>query len=371
VQLGPLLRYLADRQGSDLHLKVPSPPVVRLHGALTQVPGAPGLRPGDTERFADEILGEDEARRRELAEQGETDLAYTLPGVGRFRVSVFRQRGSVSIAMRLVAGEPPSLEELNLPPAVATLAEEERGIILVTGTTGSGKSTTLASIIDRINRRSHKHVVSIEDPIEILHRDRLSIINQREVGQDTPSFAEALRRVLRQDPDVIMIGEIRDLATMETALAAAETGHLVLSTLHTLDASETVHRIIDFFPLHQHKQVRSILAGVLRGIVSQRLVPRADGRGRVPAVEVMVTTGRARDFIVDEEKTDRLHQVIAEGEYYGMQTFDQSLFGFVTEGAITLEQAMKAASSPHDFKLMLDSGAARRHIPDPGAVQAA
>jgi twitching motility protein PilT len=276
-------------------------------------------------------------------------------------VNIFRQRGSVSIVLRVVPFKVMSVEDLQLPPAVANLADEERGIVLVTGTTGSGKSTTLAAMIDRINRTSHKHVVTIEDPIEMLHVDRGSLINQREVGLDTESFASALRRVLRQDPDVIMIGEIRDLVTMETALSAAETGHLVLSTMHTLDATETVNRAIGFFPLHQQQQVRAMLAGTLRGVISQRLVRTADGHGRVPACEVMITTGRARDMILNADDTGRLSEVIRDGEFYGMQTFDQSLFDHVTAGRVPLSAAMDAASSPHDFKLMLDAGAARRN----------
>jgi twitching motility protein PilT len=253
-----------------------------------------------------------------------------------------------------------SVEELQLPEVVGRLADEERGIIFVTGTTGSGKSTTLAAMIDRINRTSHKHVVTIEDPIELLHQDRGSLINQREVGQDTESFSSALRRVLRQDPDVIMIGEIRDLVTMETALSAAETGHLVLSTMHTLDATETVNRAIGFFPLHQQQPVRAMLAGTLRGVVSQRLVRTADGTGRVPACEVLVTTGRAKDMILNPDDTGRLHEIIRDGDFYGMQTFDQSLFDHVVAGRVTIAAAMEAASKPHDFKLMLDAGVARR-----------
>jgi twitching motility protein PilT len=361
-ELGPLLAYAIERGASDLHLKVPARPIVRVNGALEQVPGQQPLRPDDTERFADELLRGHDAKREEFAQGGETDLSHAREGVGRFRVNVFRQRGSVSIVLRVVPFRVLGVEELSLPPVVARLAGEERGIILVTGTTGSGKSTTLAAMIDRINRTSHKHVVTIEDPIEMLHVDRGSLINQREVGLDTGSFTAALRRVLRQDPDVIMIGEIRDLVTMETALSAAETGHLVLSTMHTLDATETVNRAIGFFPLHQQQQVRAMLAGTLRGIVSQRLVRTSDGAGRVPACEVLVTTGRARDMILNAEETGRLHEVIREGDYYGMQTFDQSLFDHVTSGRVSLEAAMEAASSPHDFKLMLDAGAARRDV---------
>jgi twitching motility protein PilT len=358
--LGALLAHAVERKASDLHLKVPARPIVRVNGELEQVPGSAHLNAEDTVRFADELLRGHDAKRAEFETSGETDLSHARDGLGRFRVNIFRQRGSVSIVLRVVPFKVLSVEDLQLPPAVSTLADEERGIVLVTGTTGSGKSTTLAAMIDRINRTTHKHVVTIEDPIEMLHVDRGSLINQREVGLDTESFASALRRVLRQDPDVIMIGEIRDLITMETALSAAETGHLVLSTMHTLDATETVNRAIGFFPLHQQQQVRAMLAGTLRGVISQRLVRTADGQGRVPACEVMITTGRARDMILNADETGRLHEVIRDGEYYGMQTFDQSLFDHVTAGRVPLAAAMDAASSPHDFKLMLDAGAARR-----------
>ncbi|MEW6581501.1 MAG: type IV pilus twitching motility protein PilT [Actinomycetota bacterium] len=365
IDLGRLLAYAVKRGASDLHLKVPSPPLIRLHGALEPIPGCPALTQDDMRRFLTEITDGMTRKRTEFNEYGETDLSHARDGVGRFRVNAFRQRGSISIVMRAVPSSVPPLEDLGLPGAVGTLADEERGIVLVTGTTGSGKSTTLAGMIDRINQRTRKHIVTIEDPIEILHTDRRSIVNQREVGQDTGSFSDALRRVLRQDPDVIMIGEIRDLATMETALSAAETGHLVFSTMHTLDATETINRAIGFFPLHQQQQVRLMLAGTLKGIISQRLVPRCDAPGRAPACEVLVVTNRARDFIVDPEETGRLHEVIREGEYYGMQTFDQSLFTHVQGGRVALDEAMKAASSPHDFKLMLQAGAARRQLEDP------
>jgi twitching motility protein PilT len=358
--LGALLAHAVERGASDLHLKVPARPIVRVHGSLTQVPGFGVLTPEDTERFAAELLSSNHAKREEFDDCGETDISHAREGLGRFRVNIFRQRGSVSIVCRVVPFRVLSVDDLQLPPAVSRLADEERGIILVTGTTGSGKSTTLAAMIDRINNTSHKHVVTIEDPIEMLHVDRGSLINQREVGMDTESFTSALRRVLRQDPDVIMIGEIRDLTTMETALSAAETGHLVLSTMHTLDATETVNRAIGFFPLHQQQQVRSMLAGTLRGIISQRLVRTVDGNGRVPACEILISTGRARDMIMNPDETGRLHEVIREGDFYGMQTFDQSLFDHVVKGRVSLAAAMEAASSPHDFKLMLDAGASRR-----------
>ena len=351
---------------SDLHLKVPARPIVRINGVADAGAGLRGAARRGHASASPTSCSRPRGQARRVRERGETDLSHARDGLGRFRVNIFRQRGSISIVLRVVPFQVLSVEDLQLPPVVGRLADEERGIILVTGTTGSGKSTTLAAMIDRINRTAHKHVVTIEDPIEMLHVDRGSLINQREVGIDTESFSSALRRVLRQDPDVIMIGEIRDLATMETALSAAETGHLVLSTMHTLDATETVNRAIGFFPLHQQQQVRAMLAGTLRGIISQRLVRTADGNGRVPACEVLVATGRARDMILNPDETGRLTEVIREGEYYGMQTFDQSLFDHVTAGRVTLAAAMEAASSPHDFKLMLDAGAARREA---GAVQ--
>ncbi len=363
IDLGRILRFAIDQGASDIHLKVPAPPALRLHGSLERIPKAPPLKSEDTERFLKEMLDKYPDKLQEFEETGGADFSHARDGVGRFRVNAFKQRGSVSLVMRAVPFKVPELHELNLPPAVQQLAEEERGIVLVTGTTGSGKSTTLGAMIDHINRTNKKHIVTVEDPIEILHNDRLSIINQREVGIDTGSFADAMRRVMRQDPDIILVGEIRDLVTMETALNAAETGHLVFSTLHTLDATETVNRAIGFFPLHQQMQVRAMLAGTLKGVISQRLVKTQNGAGRVPACEVMVMTGRARDFILDPEQTGNLSEVIRDGEYYGMQTFDQSLFGHVTEGRITVDEAVRAASSPHDFKLMLEAGQARRGDP--------
>jgi twitching motility protein PilT len=360
IDLGRILRYAMDMTASDIHLKVPAPPAIRVHGSLERIPKAPQLTPADTERFLREMLAGHPEKLKEFEETGGADFSHARDGLGRFRVNAFKQRGSVSLVMRAVPFRVPELHELNLPPAVKALAEEERGIVLVTGTTGSGKSTTLGAMIDHINRSQKKHVVTVEDPIEILHTDQQSIINQREVGLDTGSFADAMRRVMRQDPDIILVGEIRDLITMETALNAAETGHLVFSTLHTLDATETVNRAIGLFPLHQQQQVRAMLAGTLKGIISQRLVKTVDGQGRVPACEVLITTGRARDFILDGDQTGNLHEVIRDGEYYGMQTFDQSLFGHVRAGRITIDEAMRSASSPHDFKLMLEAGQARR-----------
>jgi twitching motility protein PilT len=353
IRLPALLAHLVDVGASDLHLKVPAPPVVRVHGRLRSIPDQPSVTRDDTERILDELLQGQPGKKVEFDSFGEADFSYSCPGVGRFRVSAFRQRGSISLVMRSVPASVPALEDLGLPDVVARLADEERGIVLVTGATGSGKSTTMAAMIDRINRVSSKHVVTVEDPIEVLHSDRRSIINQREVGTDTGTFADALRRVLRQDPDVIMIGEIRDLSTVETALNAAETGHLVLSTMHTVDATETVNRTVGFFPQHQQRQVRAMLAATLRGVISQRLVPRADGPGRVAAVEVLVTTGRAQEMILNPEETGRLGEVISEGAYYGMQTFDQALLAHVQAGRVKAEDALRAANRPQDLRLLL------------------
>ncbi|HEY7075163.1 MAG TPA: type IV pilus twitching motility protein PilT, partial [Solirubrobacteraceae bacterium] len=325
---------------------------IRLNGRLEPIPGTERLYPEDTERALQEML-HDADKLAEFHAENEVDFSYSVEGLGRFRVNAFLQRGSISIVMRAIPVTIKSVEELGLPEAVTKLAEEERGIILLTGTTGSGKSTTLAAMIDHMNRTMHKHIVTIEDPIEFLHRDRNSIINQREVGQDTASFKRALRRVLRQDPDVILVGEMRDEETVHTALSAAETGHLVLSTLHTVDAPETVNRIIDFFPPHQQQQARAMIAGTLKGIVSQRLVRTADGQGRVACCEIMVMTGRVHDMILDPKLTGQLPEVVAEGGYYGMQTFDQHLLAHLQAGRITFEDAMRVATSPHDFKLMV------------------
>jgi twitching motility protein PilT len=351
-EIDPTLHHLVEMAGSDLHLKVGSPPLIRLHGALRPIPDAEPLKPDDTERAATHLITDPE-KREEFDADHEVDFAYAIPGFARFRVNAFYQRGTISLVLRAIPTKIRTVTELGLPPVVSDLAEEERGIILLTGTTGSGKSTTLAAIINQINEHHAKHIVTIEDPIEFLHRDRRSIINQREVGADTASFKRALRRVLRQDPDVILIGEMRDEETVHTALSAAETGHLVLSTLHTIDAPETVNRIIDFFPPHHQQQVRAMLAGTLKGIISQRLVPTQDGRGRVAVCEVLRMTGRARDMIMDPEQTGRLREVIAEGEFYGMQTFDQALLHHVQAGRVSMEVALQVASSPHDFKLLV------------------
>jgi len=345
------LKYVVDREGSDLHVKVESPPVARVHGDLWALKGSEPLTPQETEKALHTIADEDHVN--EFMENGEVDFSYEIPGVSRFRVNAFRQRGAISIALRAIPFQVRTIDDLGLPEVVRKLADEPRGIILLTGTTGSGKSTTLAAMIDHINSTKARHVVTMEDPIEYLHRDKLSIINQREIGADTESFARAMRRVLRQDPDVILIGEMRDEETVRTALSAAETGHLVMSTLHTLDATETINRIIDFFPPHLQQQGRVMLASTLRGAVSQRLVPRADREGRVAVSEVMAVTGRIQDLILNPEETGKITEVIAEGDFYGMQTFDQALLGYVSEGIVYEEVAMETASSPHDFKLML------------------
>jgi len=351
IDLQQALHDVVEHDGSDLHVKVGSPPMLRIAGELQPLPGACTLTPADTEQALEEMLTHP-ARLQELEAENEVDFAFAVPGLARFRVNAFRQRGSISIVCRVIPYGVTTIAELGLPEAVRELAEEPRGIVLVTGTTGSGKSTTLAAMVDHVNETAARHIVTIEDPIEFLHTDKRSVINQREIGSDTGSFGRALRRVLRQDPDIILIGEMRDEETVRTALSAAETGHLVLSTLHTADAAETINRVIDFFPPHQHRQVRSMLAGTLRGVISQRLLP-AIGGGRVAALEVLRTTGRVRDAILDPEQTTRLAGIISEGGYYGMQTFDQALFGHVTAGRVARGDALAAASSPQDFKLLL------------------
>ena len=346
------LRRVIETEGSDLHLKVPSRPLIRTHGILEPIPDSDPLSPDDTEAVFREMLTEP-LKLEEFAKENEVDYSYAVPGLARFRVNAFKQRGVISLVCRAIPHTIRTVEELALPPVIAELAKEERGIILVTGTTGSGKSTTLAAMIDEINRSESKHIVTIEDPIEFLHRDKISIINQREVGSDTVSFKRALRRVLRQDPDVILVGEMRDEETVSTALSAAETGHLVFSTLHTVDAPETVNRIVDFFPPHQQQQARAMLAGTLKGVISQRLVRTPDGRGRVATCEILRMTGRVRDMIMNPEETGRLTEVIFEGEYYGMQTFDQALLKHVQAGRVSMDEALRAATHPHDFKLLV------------------
>ncbi len=346
------LRRVLETGGSDLHLKVPAPAIIRTQGTLVPVPGCDPLTPEVTEAVLAMMAGTPK-RMEEFERDNEIDFSYAVPGLARFRVSAFRQRGSVSIVCRAIPFTIRTVEDLMLPPVINDIAAEERGIVLLTGTTGSGKSTTLAAMIDRINTHMSKHIVTIEDPVEFLHKDKMSIINQREVGEDTGSFKLALRRVLRQDPDVILIGEMRDEETVRTALSAAETGHLVLSTVHTVDAAETVNRIIDFFPEAEQRQARAMLGGTLKGVISQRLVPSPDGKGRVAICEILRMTGRVKDMILNPNETGKLPEAIAEGANYGMQTFDQALLAHVEGGRVSMEDALKAATHPHDFKLLV------------------
>ncbi len=351
LDLEELLRQAVAREASDIHLKVGSAPILRIDGRLERV-DQPAITPAETERIAFAIMPKQ--RAEEFLNTCEADFAHSVAGLGRFRVTVLRQRGSVGLVLRRVQSAILSFEDLGLPPAVRRLAEHPRGLVLVTGPTGSGKTTTLAAMIDHINATMSRHIVTIEDPIEVLHGDKQSVVNQREIGTDTADFHSALKRVLRQDPDVLLIGEMRDPETVKTALSAAETGHLVFSTLHTISATETINRIIDFFPPHEQRQVRMAVAGALRGIVSQRLVECRDGQGRVPAVEVLVATGRVFDKIVNADETHEIDEIIADGEYYGMQTFDQALLGLYQRGAIDLREALAASSRPHDLRLMIE-----------------
>lgn len=348
AEIDGLLKLMTDRGSSDLHIKVGSPPAVRLNGRLVVLNEYPSLTPEQTQALALGMM--DERQMQTFEHHREADFAYSVEGVGRFRVNVFHQRGSIGMTLRRVATERASIEELGLPPVIRRLADEPRGLILVTGTAGSGKTTTLAGMIDHINHTRDGHIVTIEDPIEVLHTDDRCIINQREIGIDTDSYADALRHVVRQDPDVVLIGEMRDHETVSAALTAAEIGNLVLSTLHTIDATETINRIIDFFPPYQQKQVRLMLSATLKGIVSLRLIPSIQG-GLVPAVEVLVMTGTVREYINDPDKTYLIRDAMEEGEYYGMQTFDQSLLRLYSERRITLDDAIAMAGNAHDFKI--------------------
>jgi len=350
MNIDDLLRHTVERGASDLHLKVGNVPFLRIDGDL-QPTSHDVLTPPDTVAFGNTVMSEH--KRREFEAHNEADIGYTLQGVGRFRINVFRQRGLVGLAVRRVRSEIPTFEELRLPEVMRTLADSPRGLVLMTGPTGTGKTTTIASMIGYINRSRRAHIVTIEDPIEVVHDDEMSIIQQREIGLDTDSYEAALRHVVRQDPDVIFVGEIRDAESALSAIQAAETGHLVISTLHTIDCMETINRVLDLFPPQQAKEVRTSFAGALRGIVSQRLVQKADGKGRVPAVEVLVNTGRVFDRLVDPEQTDSIVDVIADGAYYGMQSFDQALVLLVKDGLVTVDEARRTASSPHDFDLQL------------------
>jgi twitching motility protein PilT len=352
MNVNDLLKIAVERKASDLHLKVGSHPVLRIDGELVSLVELKRLMQEDTITMAFSIMNARQKQR--FKDEYEIDIAYSVPGLGRFRCNIFQQRGTVGLVMRVIPGRILTIRELLLPPVLERICEEQRGLVLCTGTTGSGKSTTLAAMIDQINGLRNEHIVTIEDPIEFLHRDKRSLVNQREIDVDTRSFSVALRSAMRQDPDVILVGEMRDYETIETAILAAETGHLVFSTLHTLDATETVNRIIAVFPPHHQKQIRIQLAQVLKAVISLRLMPRADGIGRVPAAEVMIVTPYIRECIENKEKTKYIREQIALGtSQYGMQTFDQSLFYLYKGGLITLEEAMKRATNPDEFKLRL------------------
>ncbi len=350
LNLDEILKVALKGGASDIHLKSGLPPMFRVDGALVPLKNGERLLPEEMHKIGASIMNE--VQRARFEERRECDLAYGIAGLGRFRVNVFQQRGTVGIVFRVIPFGVKTMEQLHLPKVIEKIAMEHRGLILVTGTTGSGKSTSLAAMIDHINTNRTCHIMTIEDPIEFLIRDRRSIVNQREIGVDTQSFANALRAALRQDPDVILVGEMRDFETIETAITAAETGHLVMSTLHTLDATETINRIISVFPPYQQKQVRLQLASILKAVISQRLVPRADGKGRVPALEVMISTARIRECISDKDRTKEIHDAIAKGfTAYGMQTFDQSLMHLVKSGLVTYDEALKNVSNRDDFAL--------------------
>jgi twitching motility protein PilT len=352
MNINDLLKIAVERKASDLHLKVGSHPVIRIDGDLVSLPELKRLMQEDTIAMAFSIMNARQKQR--FKEELEIDISYSVPGLGRFRCNVFQQRGAVGLVLRVIPARIQSIRELMLPPVLERICEERRGLILCTGTTGSGKSTTLAAMIDQINSSRTEHIMTIEDPIEFLHRDKKALVNQREIDVDTRTFSASLRSALRQDPDVILVGEMRDYETIETALLAAETGHLVFSTLHTLDATETINRIISVFPPHHQKQIRIQLSQVLKAVISLRLVPRADGIGRVPAAEVLISTAYIRECIENKEKTKYIREQIALGtSQYGMQTFDQSLFQLYKSGLITLDEALKRATNPDEFRLKI------------------
>ena len=350
MDLNQILLEALAQEASDVHIKVGAPPIFRVNGALRAWNKVKAFDSNDVSKMAFGLMNDWQKER--FIKNREVDMGYEVYGLGRFRVNVFQQRGKIRIALRIVPYQIKGLEELHLPTVLRNISLEQRGLILVTGTTGSGKSTTLASMIDVVNANRNCHIITIEDPIEFIHEDKKSIVDQREIGSDTNTFSSALRVALRQDPDVILVGEMRDFETIETALTAAETGHLVMSTLHTLNAAETINRIISVFPPYHQKQVRLQLSGVLKGVVSQRLVPRADGKGRVPAVEVLVSTARVRECVIEKDKTNEINDAIAKGvTSYGMQSFDQSLMFLMQEKLITYEEALKHCTNPDDFAL--------------------
>jgi twitching motility protein PilT len=352
LHVNDLLKIAVERGASDLHLKVGSYPMLRLRGGLTPASEDHRLDHEEMMAFAAAVLPT--GMREKFKDNHEVDLAYSVAGLGRFRCNTFQQRGTIGMIFRVIPMRVQTIDQLLLPEVLKKVAAEERGLVLVTGTTGSGKSTTLAAMLDEINATRTAHIMTVEDPIEYLHRDKMSIISQREIGVDTTSFSQALRSALRQDPDVILVGEMRDFETIETALLAAETGHLVFSTLHTVDATETINRIVAVFPPHHQQQIRIQLAGVLKAVVSQRLIPRADGAGRAPAVEVMITTSYIKDAILDKDKTKLIPSAIAQGtSQYGMQTFDQSIYRLYEKGIITAEEALRWASNVDEFKLRM------------------
>jgi twitching motility protein PilT len=384
MELNEILQVALKSGASDIHLKAGLPPMFRVDGSLVPLKDARRMPPEEIGRMAFAIMNE--YQKEKFKQTNEVDLAYGVPGLGRFRVNVFQQRGTLGVVLRVIPFKIQTIEQLMLPKVLEKIAGEQRGLVLVTGTTGSGKSTTLAAMIDHVNATETCHIMTIEDPIEFLIRDKRSIVNQREVGVDTMSFGQALKSALRQDPDVILVGEMRDLETIETALTAAETGHLVMSTLHTLDATETINRIISAFPPYQQKQVRLQLGSVLKAVISQRLVPRADGKGRVPAIEVLLATGRVRELIEDKDRTKEIPDAIAQGNVsYGMQTFDQSLMWLLKSSLISYEEALRQASNPDDFALRVsgvsstsdakwdafEKGGAPAAQPKPAAAQGA
>ncbi len=352
VAVDDLLRKAVENKSSDLHLKVGNHPYLRIDGVLQPIADVPRITPEEMLSMAFSMMTN--RQKQKFKETAELDMAYGVAGLGRFRVNVFQQRGNVGMVLRVIPTKIRTIEELNLPTVIEKICEEQRGLVLLTGTTGSGKSTTLAAMIDRINSVRPEHIITIEDPIEYLHRDKKGFINQREVEVDTSTFSTALRAALRQDPDVILVGEMRDLETISTALLAAETGHLVFSTLHTLDATETIQRIIAVFPPPEQKQIRLQMASTLKAVVSQRLVRKSDGVGRVPAVEVLISTGYIRDCIINPDKTRLIRDALAAGtSQYGMQTFDQSIFDLYTKNLITIDEALMRASNPDEFKLRI------------------